>query len=245
MTLCAGAAPNLPVSNQSAQIQSVWAQSLALPLVELWIYNLGNFAPALTSSVVPANGLLLFGTGNGQLVALDRATRQVRWSFSSGGAIYGAPVVANGIVYFGSADKKIYALNLVTGGMLWAFKAQDVISGSAALTDTSVYFGSEDRSIYALNARTGALRWTYGTGGPVTSTPIVQNGLVYVGSDDAVLYALDAATGEPRWAYKTGKGHHRTSLGRGRCCLYRVLRRERIRPCGRNRRQKRRQTLAV
>lgn len=199
-----GAAPLLPKSNWQGDVVNVWEKAFPLTIGERWKHN-ELFSNSITTEIVPVGDVIVFGTQNGALVALDPKTRAERWRLQTGGAIYGAPVAANGIVYFGSGDKKLYAVNALTGGLLWAFPTQDVITGSPAVSEDTVYFGSEDRVVYALDALTGAPRWTFETGGAVAATPVVANGVVYVGADDGALYALDTTTGALRWKFRTGK----------------------------------------
>lgn len=199
-------APLIPIpagDDTRAELRDVFPQTVGGTLQPLWEYKEEYESEGITTPPLPVGNWLLFGTGNGALVALAREAREPRWRFQTGGGIYGAPVVANGIVYVGSADRKLYALNLRTGAFLWAFATRDAILASPTIVGDRVYVTSEDRTLYALEARSGELRWQFQTGGPIVTKPIVSEGVVYVGSDDGAVYALDAATGQVRWAFAT------------------------------------------
>ena len=142
-------------------------------------------------------------------------SRQLPWSFATGGQIDSSPTVSNGLVYVGSHDGKVYALNASTGmvgenselhnDVVWSFTSGNMIMfSSPAVADGVVYVGSYDSNVYALNATKGAFIWSYKTGYSVVSSPAVSNGVVYVGSEDDNVYALNASTGALIWKYATG-----------------------------------------
>lgn len=184
-----------------------WSQPISGTLELLWSYRDRGANSHITTPALPVDApeagleLLLYGSQNGGLIALDRASHTPKWRFQTGDAIYGAPVVAGGLVYVGSNDRRLYALDLASGALRWAFLARDAISASPAVANGLVYVGSEDRTIYALDALTGQERWRYSTGDAVAAPPTVVDGVVYIGSDDGALYALDGASGTLRWAF--------------------------------------------
>lgn len=197
------------VELRGAGRSGVWSQPISGTLELLWSYRDRGANSHVTTPALPVEApaagleLLLYGSQNGGLVALDRSSHTPRWRFQTGDAIYGAPVVADGLVYVGSNDRRLYALDLASGSFRWAFPTRDAISASPAVGGGLVYIGSEDRNVYALDARTGQERWRYTTGDAVAAPPTVVDGVVYIGSDDGALYALDGASGALRWAFAT------------------------------------------
>lgn len=145
----------------------------------LWTAGVGN-----TSDSAPAvvNGVVYFGSDDGNIYALDALTGATLWSYATRGAV-SSPAVANGIVYVGSGDANLYALDAITGVPRWTFRAGGGVA-SPAVANGVVYFGSADFNIYALDAGTGASLWKYttvGQFGPV-SDPVVANGALYIGA---------------------------------------------------------------
>lgn len=49
---------------------------------------------------------------SGALYALDAVTGALKWSYTTGSAIFSSPAVANGVVYIGSTDDNVYAFHL-------------------------------------------------------------------------------------------------------------------------------------
>jgi outer membrane protein assembly factor BamB len=159
------------------------------------------------SSPVVWNGAVYFGSGDGNIYALDAATGSLRWKFKTGDVVHASPAIADGRLYIGSWDSYFYALDAATGKELWRFKTgedpqyhnQVGIQSSATIADGVVYFGCRDSNLYALDAATGHQRWVYNNKGSwVITSPIVRNGKIYFAtSDTALLHVLNAADGSP------------------------------------------------
>ena len=157
------------------------------------------------SSPVIADGLVYFGSGDGNVYALDAATGALRWKFHTGNVVHASPAVSNGMLFVGSWDSYFYALDAKTGAQRWRFKTgedhdinnQVGIQSSATVVDGTVYFGCRDSHLYALDAASGAKRWAFSTGSSwVVSSPSVRDGTVYFAtSDSGLVQALDARTG--------------------------------------------------
>jgi outer membrane protein assembly factor BamB len=158
------------------------------------------------SSPAVAAGAVYFGSGDGNVYALDAASGELRWKFHTGNVVHASPAVADGSVYVGSWDSYFYALDAARGSERWRFKTgedpqihnQQGIQSSAVVADGIVYFGCRDSHLYALDAHTGTQRWEFSTGDSwVVSSPAVRGGVVYFAtSDSGLLEALDARTGQ-------------------------------------------------
>lgn len=164
-----------------------------------------------TSSPAVVNGAVYFGSGDGNVYAVDATSGLLQWKFSTGGVVHASPAVAGGTVFIGSWDSVLYALDAETGLQKWSFKAGDdpVIhnqvgfQSSPAVVGGTVYVGCRDAHVYAIDASTGRKKWDYPTSKSwVVGTPAVRDGVVYVGtSDSARFMALDAKTGRLRFNF--------------------------------------------
>lgn len=181
----------------------------------------------IRASPVAVGDTLYVGAENGNLYAIDLATRRTRWLYHAGGGIGSTPAVADGKVFILSRDGRIHAVDAASGAPLWTFRTQGEAVFSAIgmygapldagpLTDPwdfylssplvhagRVYVGSSDQRVYALDAASGKLAWTFRTGGMVHSSPALAGPNIVVGSWDGAVYALDAASGEERWRFQT------------------------------------------
>jgi eukaryotic-like serine/threonine-protein kinase len=164
------------------------------------------------SSPVVWNGEVFFGSGDGNIYALDAASGGLKWKFKTGDVVHASPAIADGTLFVGSWDSYFYALDTATGKEKWRFKTgedpdihnQVGIQSSAAVVDGVVYFGCRDSNFYALDAATGQKKWTFSNHGSwVISSPAVRDGKVYFGtSDSGLFHVLDAKSGSPIFSLK-------------------------------------------
>jgi outer membrane protein assembly factor BamB len=147
--------------------------------------------------------VVYFGSGGGNLYAVDAVNGTVLWGTTIDSVYASTPAVVNGVVYAGSYSGGVFAVNAQTGTILWKYSTNGS-TVAPAVANGVVYAGSWDNNLYALNAATGALLWKYPTGGFVTCTPAVENGVVYLGSNGGALEALNAATGTRLWSFSSG-----------------------------------------
>ncbi|WP_405817955.1 serine/threonine-protein kinase [Streptomyces sp. NBC_00838] len=138
------------------------------------------------------DGVVYIGSSK-RVYALDAATGNRKWDFSTFDWVRSSPTVAGEVVYVGSNSKRVYALDAATGNKKWAFGTGDRVEGRPTVADGVVYVGSSDQSVYALDAADGSKNWSYATGGKVRSSPAVADGVVHVSSSDHNVYALETA----------------------------------------------------
>jgi len=158
-----------------------------------------------TSSPAIFNGRVYFGSGDGNVYALDAQTGVPQWKFATGDIVHASPAIAGNTLYIGSWDSYLYALDADTGQEKWRFKTgedsfmhnQQGFQSSPAVADGMVYVGCRDGHLYAVDALTGRKKWDYPTSkGWVNSTPAVRDGVIYAGTSDGYrFFALDARTG--------------------------------------------------
>lgn len=158
-----------------------------------------------TSSPVVANGRVYFGSGDGNVYAIDASTGALSWSFKTGNVVHATPAVVDGVVYIGSFDRNMYALDATTGSKRWAYETgQDTvvynqvgINSSAAVSNGIVFFGARDGHFHAVDVRTGQLRWKHDNHmGWTIASPAILGGIVYFPTSDGTRFkALDAQSG--------------------------------------------------
>ncbi len=170
------------------------------------------------STPVVADGVVLFGSGDGKLYALDAATGGIRWTASLGGPVTSSPAVSGDTVLVVADDGRLQALDLATGAAKWATAAGprvpyvqnegdprswDFYASSPVVAGDMAVYGGRDGAVHAVDIASGSELWSFTTGGAVRATPAVAGGVVFAGGMDGILYALDAATGKERWRFDT------------------------------------------
>jgi eukaryotic-like serine/threonine-protein kinase len=169
-----------------------------------------------TSSPAVDQGRVYFGSGDGNVYALDAATGALRWKFATKDVVHASPAVARGTVFVGSWDSYLYALDAATGAQKWRFKSgedptdhnQIGFQSSPAVVGDIVYVGCRDAHLYAIDATTGQKKWAISTYGSwVNTTPAVRDGFVYFATVDSQLFqAADAKTGKVRFKHRAKLG---------------------------------------
>jgi len=146
----------------------------------------------ITSSPASTGDLIVFGSHDSTLYALDQRNGFVTWRFRLGKGSISSPCVSDNMIFIGAADGFIYAVEAKTAKEVWRFRTEHQVSSSPVIYKDSLYCGSIDGSLYCLEFRTGRLRWKFGTEGQIIGSPLVYDDIVYVGSTDHQVYAFHA-----------------------------------------------------
>ena len=192
--------------------QSGIASGSLAPQLELqWTFEAEG---AIVSSPVVAQGLVYFGSDDGQLRAVELETGKLRWAFTTEDIIEAPPMVHGDTVYVGSSDYYMYALDASSGKLRWKFETQDkVLGGAAWLPDPErpggrLVFGSYDTHLYCLDAAKGSLIWSYQTANYVNGTPAIHEGRAVFGGCDAILHVVSTDTGKALAQIELGQESH-------------------------------------
>ena len=192
-----------------------------------WTFRTGTDAPlawgfesgqVYTSSPVLAGALVIFGSTDGFVYALDARTGAERWRFAAGARVYSSPAVGEGIVVVGTQRGHVIALAPTTGRERWRFSIEGAalssadfgfdrttVQSSPTIADGAVYVGARDGFLYALDAATGTQKWRFDHKVSwVNSSPATDGGAVFAASSDGhFVQAVDAATGTEIWRAPT------------------------------------------
>ena len=158
------------------------------------------------SSPVVVDGAVYFGSGDGNVYALDANSGELRWKFKTGDVVHASPAFADGVVFVGSWDSYFYAIDAKNGKEKWRFHGgEDALihnqvgfQSSPAVADGVVYTGCRDAQLYALEAESGKEKWKIDNQlSWVITSPAVVGGKVYFATSDSALYHVaDAVTGK-------------------------------------------------
>ena len=165
-----------------------------------WTFSTGG---PVHSSPAVVDGVVYFGSRDGNIYALDASTGEQLWAYKTDSWVESSPVIVGGVLYCGSNDANLYALDAKTGRKLWSFPVKYAVRSSPAVADGVVYFGCDDYKVYAVDSATGLELWHGYTEGAITSSPTVARGIVLLGSVDELFYSFHAKTGSARLQYDT------------------------------------------
>jgi eukaryotic-like serine/threonine-protein kinase len=167
------------------------------------------------SSPVVANGSVYFGSGDGNLYALDSATGDLRWKFKTGDVVHASPALADGVLFFGSWDSYFYAVDASTGREKWRFHGgEDPLirrrdHPAQIVKDSPLLFscrGIKRSSLYhVIDANTGKPLVRQQGRAYMFSSPAVAGDVVFIGVLNGTLEARDAKTGDLLWDFQVDK----------------------------------------
>jgi len=158
------------------------------------------------SSPVVVGGSVYFGSGDGNLYALDSGSGELRWKFQTGDVVHASPAYDSGTLYVGSWDSYLYAVDAATGHEKWRFHGgedpvihnQVGFQSSPTVVGGVVYTGCRDSNVYAIDAATGKEKWRFNNEMSwVITSPAVANGkILFATSDSSLFHMVDAETGK-------------------------------------------------
>ena len=140
------------------------------------------------------DNLVIFGTLDAQLVALDQNTGKVVWrekidDYSAGYSYTAAPLIAEGLLITGLSGGEFGVVGRVeardpkTGKIVWETKNNAPLWGGVMTTAGNlVFWGTPEGYLQAADAKTGKILWKFQTGSGIVAPPITweQNGEQYV-----------------------------------------------------------------
>lgn len=176
--------------------------------VELW--STDSLNGAITDTPTLAGNLLLVGTFNRQMIALNIKRRgEVEWTFDAEGWVWGSPAVANGIAYFADNTGMTYAVDLTDAHELWRNELDGSVTITPALRDGKVFFVTEAGTVYSFETDSGKSLWTSNPNlnGSLLSDPVLAGDtlLVAVMGSECLISAIDTDSGAVRCLFQPGE----------------------------------------
>lgn len=147
------------------------------------------------------NGVLLVGSYDHNLYALNASNGDFGWKYPTDGGIVGQPLVDQGDVFIGSEDSRLHSVNLRSGKVNWTYYADGPIRCSPRLADGHILIGADDNYFHVVNQTTGRRVWRAEVTGAVRSTACVANDLIYVGCESGEVFCMNFQ-GEIKWRFK-------------------------------------------
>jgi outer membrane protein assembly factor BamB len=151
-----------------------------------------------------ADGLVLVGTFDERLVAIDQQTGEQVWASPAAGRIWGNPQPVDGIAVVGDTAGSVSAVDLRDGTSVWQVEAGAAVVPSPVTREGTVYIVTQAGRILAYSIKDSRSVWTQPREGVrLLSEPVVAGGLLLVApmDSDTLLVAYDAAGGALRWEF--------------------------------------------
>lgn len=161
--------------------------------------------------------LLVVGSCNGIIRALDKKSGQVRWSYDirkdgEQTEFHGDPLVTEKLLIVGTDGKMghVYAFDRLTGAVRWKYRVEwRGLASDVVRSRDSIYAVTLGDELLCLDLERGELKWTFRSSAPPklsywTSSPTVRGDRVYFGGVDGIAYAVNAQSGKLIWKSDLG-----------------------------------------
>ncbi|HEY7423987.1 MAG TPA: PQQ-binding-like beta-propeller repeat protein [Gemmataceae bacterium] len=118
-----------------------------------WTFQAARGAQPFYASAAATDKLLVVGSRDRRIHALDRQTGKEEWNFATGGRVDASPVVVGKRVFAPSQDGNLYVLDLANGKQLDKVRLDGPISGSPAVAAGRLVLGTNKGTVYCLGAK--------------------------------------------------------------------------------------------
>ncbi len=203
-----------------AQLQSLPTGTISL--AKQWSRGVGNQGDdALLLALTPAvdGGTIYAANAHGGVVAISRASGDVRWKANVDAALVGAVGAGADMVFVSTDNGGVIALDAASGSERWRGQTSSQVLAAPVTNGDVVVAQSTDARVQAFDAGTGRVRWSYKASQAVltlrgNSAPVIRSGSVFVAFDNGKVAVLDASTGLMQWERRFIVPNGRTELER-------------------------------
>jgi outer membrane protein assembly factor BamB len=124
-------------------------------LKRVWAFEAPKRQMPFYSSAAVVNGLVVAGSRDKKIYAIDAKTGKEAWNFVTDGQVDASPVVVGGKVYIGclSNDGNFYVLDLKTGKKLQELNLDSAVTGSVGVGPDCLLVGTDKGTLYCLGKK--------------------------------------------------------------------------------------------
>jgi len=152
---------------------------------------------------------IIFGTNEGFLIALDKYSGSLLWSYVTDNQIAGSANVwkvgSKAGIIVGSYDYYLHCVNPETGKRQWQVETENYINGTPAILNGKIVFGGCDGMIRVVDPVTGTQKDTVDIGVYIAASPALSGDLAYFGDYDGNIYCLNIRTKKMIWHIMPGE----------------------------------------
>ncbi len=156
---------------------------------------------AISSEAALGNGLIVFGTDEGLIHAVDAVTRGERWRVATMDSVEATPLIIDGRVFAGSNDHTFRALDITTGREIWHVDGDEKFpTGGVPISGSNgtrrILVNCYDGISRCLEEKDGAVVWKHETQDYINGSPVmIDGGLVAFGGCDSVIHVIHLKDG--------------------------------------------------
>ena len=119
----------------------------------VWRYTAEQRQMPFRSSAAATEKVIVVGSLDKTVHALEPATGKSLWNFATRGKIEGSPVIVGDRVFIGSGDGRLYALEVQTGREVWQYEAGGSLLGSPAVVEGRLVIGTDEGTLFCFGKK--------------------------------------------------------------------------------------------
>jgi outer membrane protein assembly factor BamB len=189
-----------------------------------------NFDTPISGGVGYGAELVLFGTIEGQVYALNANDGSLVWRSTVSSEVVASPATNGKIVVVQSIDNRLFALDATSGEVVWQHDSDAPIlsvrgTSTAVALNNMVIAAGDSGKLMAFNPDNGALIWETRLSLPkgrtelermidIDGKPLLVDDIIYSVSYQGRLGALTRGTGRNLW-FQDSSSHHSPAYGNG------------------------------
>ena len=179
---------------------------------ELWKTSI---APdSFTSPPLLVDGILIIGSGKGQLRAYEAAAGKEKWSYEVGGNVQGTPNRIElpggmkGVMAISPSDGSIHGIDLETGKGVWKTPGAERCDGSAGVGGGLIVMGSCASALHLYSVAKAEKQGDVPLGGDnqVAGGVALSGSLAFAGTRSGKFCSVDVAAGKIVWMNTDNQG---------------------------------------
>ena len=122
---------------------------------KVWSFEAARRQQPFYSSAAVTEKLIVVGSQDKRVYALDRQFGKEKWNFVTDGMVDGSPVIVGERVYVGclSNDGNFYVLDLKTGRKVQEINLDSAVTGSPAVGPDCILVGTDRGSLYCFGSK--------------------------------------------------------------------------------------------
>ena len=173
---------------------------------EIWRYEIPG--PVFSSPCLVDDVMLVVGSIDNAVYALEGRSGDVRWKFETGGQVWSSPSFNGNEIFIGSDDGFLYCLD-IDGKLLWKTRLNGKVRSSSPCLSFDeeyplLFIGTYNGGLFCLNQSTGKIRWSKQITKPVMASPATIKDKAFFATSNNNVYCFQVKDGSVVWNFETG-----------------------------------------
>ena len=167
----------------------------------VWRRDTDDLQGLLTRPVL-CGDLVVIGSFDGTLRAIDRASGELRWA-TPGLPCEGAPTLFAAGLVVATSDQAVALIDPTNGEVVRRAELPGAVSAHVIASGQDAIIVTRNGWVICIDPAALQRRWERRLGGHIAATPAAGLGMIVVATDDGTVFGLSAEDGAVRWSEPT------------------------------------------